>query len=289
MKIKPFPLILILLLVAFTSSYAQSYKMIYDFQWKSNKKSPEHNSELCALITRENNQPSFFESYENFRLDSLKTKVINDYAKNNRQGPLRLPSDEKKSLFRPLIIKNPADKTITVEEKAYVKLFSVTYSCPIKWKIQSNDKETILGYKAQKAVCEFGGRNWTAWFTNEIPIMDGPYKFSGLPGLILKIQDSEKNYSFEIKSITKESNDIEHRNFGSSKAANLSPKQWEKFWDSYRKQPSMVLENLNTEKTTYVINGKDVNSREVKDAFNKKEWDAMKFFEDPIELTATCN
>ena len=201
MKIKPFPLILILLLVAFTSSYAQSYKMIYDFQWKSNKKSPEYNSELCALITRENNQPSFFESYENFRLDSLKTKVINDYAKNNRQGPLRLPSDEKKSLFRPLIIKNPADKTITVEEKAYVKLFSVAYSCPIKWKIQSNDKETILGYKAQKAVCEFGGRNWTAWFTNEIPIMDGPYKFSGLPGLIIQMYDSKRHWNIDFAQL----------------------------------------------------------------------------------------
>lgn len=288
MKTKLFRPILILLLAVFINSTAQSYKMIYDFKWKSEKKSSELNNELCVLITKDN-QSSFFESYENFRLDSLKTKVINDYSKNNSQGPLRLPSDEKSSLFRPLIIKNPTNNTITTEEKAYVKLFSVTNTCPINWKIKSNPAESILGYKTQKAVCEFGGRNWTAWFTNEIPIMDGPYKFYGLPGLILKIQDSDENYTFEIKSIIKENNDIEHRNFGSSKVANLTPKQWETFWKNYQKQPSTVLENLNTDKTTYVINGKDINSREVKDAFNKKEWEAMKYFKDPIELSMICN
>ncbi|WP_449389077.1 GLPGLI family protein [Chryseobacterium lineare] len=287
MKTRLFQPILILLLVVFINSKAQSYKIIYDFKWKSEKKNSEFNNELCALITKDNQ--SFFESYEKFRSDSLKTKVINDYTKNNSRGPLRLPSDKKESLFRPLIIKNPADNKITVEEKAYVKLLSVTYTCPIHWKIKSNATEKILGYNTQKAVCEFGGRKWTAWFTREIPIMDGPYKFSGLPGLILKIQDSEENYLFEIKSITKENNDIEHRNFGSSKVNNLTPKQWDTFWSNYRKQPSMVLENLNTEKTTYVINGKDVNSREVKDAFNKKEWEAMSFFKNPIELTTTCD
>ncbi|WP_299180712.1 GLPGLI family protein [uncultured Chryseobacterium sp.] len=288
MKTNPFLPSLILLLAIFTNFQAQSYKIVYDFKWKSDKKSTEYNNELCALITKDN-QPSYFEAYENFRQDSLKTKIINDYSKNNRQGPLRLPSDEKKSIYRSLIIKNPADKTLTVEEKAYVKLFSVTYSCPMNWEMKSGKTETILGYKAQQAVCKFGGRKWIAWFTSEIPIMDGPYKFFGLPGLILKIQDSDNNFIFEIKSITKEDNDIQYRNFGSPKVVDLSPKQWDKFWDNYRKQPSMVLENLNTEKTTYVINGKDVNNREVKDAFNKKEWEALKYFKDPIELTPSCN
>lgn len=51
----------------------------------------------------------------------------------------------------------------------------------------------------------------------------------------------------------------------------------------------MILENLNTTQTTYVINGKDVNSREVKDEYDKKEWEIIKNFENPIELTPTCN
>src|SRR5690606_25637525 len=44
---------------------------------------------------------------------------------------------------------------------------------------------TIGDYKAQKAQTQFAGRTWFAWFTTDIPLQDGPYKFSGLPGLII--------------------------------------------------------------------------------------------------------
>ena len=73
----------------------------------------------------------------------------------------------------------------------------------INWKI-SNDKENILGYTAQKATAIFGGREWTAWFTTELAISDGPYKFSGLPGMILKIYDKTNTHSFEIISVEKQ-------------------------------------------------------------------------------------
>ena len=49
----------------------------------------------------------------------------------------------------------------------------------------------------------FGNRKWIAWFTPEIPISDGPYKFCGLPGLILKINDSTNSWNFDVTSIHK--------------------------------------------------------------------------------------
>ncbi len=73
----------------------------------------------------------------------------------------------------------------------------------INWVI-SNEKENILGYTAQKATTFFAGRQWTAWFTTSIPISDGPYKFYGLPGLILKIYDKTNTHSFEIISVQKQ-------------------------------------------------------------------------------------
>lgn len=42
-----------------------------------------------------------------------------------------------------------------------------------------------------------------AWFTHEIPISDGPYKFNGLPGLILEISDTENHYNFTLKGVEK--------------------------------------------------------------------------------------
>ena len=70
------------------------------------------------------------------------------------------------------------------------------------WQL-SGDTSTIHGYKTVMATCTFGGRRWIAWFSTEIPFSDGPYKFNGLPGLILKIHDSRDHYVFEMLSIEK--------------------------------------------------------------------------------------
>lgn len=70
------------------------------------------------------------------------------------------------------------------------------------WQI-TGDADSIASYKVQKATCDFGGRSWEAWFTPEIPINDGPYKFNGLPGLILKVHDTRNHYTFEILSVEK--------------------------------------------------------------------------------------
>ncbi len=63
------------------------------------------------------------------------------------------------------------------------------------------DTLTINGYLCQKAECFYGGREWTAWFCPKLPISDGPYKFCGLPGLIIKISDRKNDYSFTLESL----------------------------------------------------------------------------------------
>lgn len=68
------------------------------------------------------------------------------------------------------------------------------------WKL-TGETSTISGYEVQKAVTEFAGRKWVAWFASEIPINDGPYKFNGLPGLILKISDTKQHYVFDLLSM----------------------------------------------------------------------------------------
>lgn len=66
------------------------------------------------------------------------------------------------------------------------------------WSI-SQDTITIMNYLCMKATTHFRGRDYIAWFTTEIPINDGPWKFYGLPGLILQISDTEN--IFQIKAI----------------------------------------------------------------------------------------
>ena len=68
------------------------------------------------------------------------------------------------------------------------------------WTI-SSDTLRICGYTCQKATCNFGGRLFVAWFTPKIPLKYGPWKFGGLPGLILKVTDKDRIYSFECVKI----------------------------------------------------------------------------------------
>lgn len=72
------------------------------------------------------------------------------------------------------------------------------------WKISEETKQ-IKGYNVQKATTSFAGRDYTAWFSPEIPIAEGPYKFNGLPGLILDISDTENEYVFEFMGLEKKS------------------------------------------------------------------------------------
>jgi len=71
-----------------------------------------------------------------------------------------------------------------------------------QWNL-TGDTATNCGYKTQKATCDFGGRSWSAWFSPDLPYSDGPYKFNGLPGLIVKVYDSRNHYVFNLLSINK--------------------------------------------------------------------------------------
>lgn len=71
------------------------------------------------------------------------------------------------------------------------------------WKMSKKSKE-ILGFKVYLATTKYAGRNYEAYFAPEIPVQDGPYKFFGLPGLILEIFDDKKDHHFLAVGISKE-------------------------------------------------------------------------------------
>ncbi len=70
----------------------------------------------------------------------------------------------------------------------------------IEWELTDSTK-TILGYECQMAKGNLHGRKWQVWFTSDIPVMNGPWKFSGLPGLILEATDDSGLYNFKATGI----------------------------------------------------------------------------------------
>lgn len=73
----------------------------------------------------------------------------------------------------------------------------------LKWELDSTAHTVVLGYHCNKATTTYAGRTYTAWYTLEIPLHAGPFKFAGLPGLILQVEDSEHKYYWEAKGIEK--------------------------------------------------------------------------------------
>jgi GLPGLI family protein len=70
----------------------------------------------------------------------------------------------------------------------------------INWEIKKETKK-IGRFNCQKAIAEFRGRTYEAWFTLEIPVPTGPWKLHGLPGLILEAYDSDKEFQYFFQSI----------------------------------------------------------------------------------------
>ncbi len=71
----------------------------------------------------------------------------------------------------------------------------------MQWEI--GDIQTdVLGYECIEATTDYHGRKWTAWFTPDIPLPFGPWKFRGLPGLILKAT-ADNGMSFTASGIEK--------------------------------------------------------------------------------------
>lgn len=78
----------------------------------------------------------------------------------------------------------------------------------LKWILYS-DTKVINGTKCQMAATNKFGRRWIAYFSTEHQIPIGPYKFTGLPGLIFEIYDTRDDYHFTLVKLEKDNNDFE--------------------------------------------------------------------------------
>lgn len=68
------------------------------------------------------------------------------------------------------------------------------------WDIASEEKE-ILGFKCFAATCKYHGREYKAWFTNELPFRAAPWRFNGLPGVLLEVKSKDEFLSAEAKIV----------------------------------------------------------------------------------------
>lgn len=158
-----------------------------------------YSKQIEEMLLFTNNKESIFLSRNGFERDSMLFEL-----RNNPQLTLDAVDISKfpKTNFNQKIIKDYTKDDFVVYDKIYNDKFKYEESKKnISWKITSKTK-IINGFKCQKATTTYAGRNYEAWFSNEIPITDGPFKFYGLPGLIIKVADTKSHYVFELTKRT---------------------------------------------------------------------------------------
>ncbi|KFF00865.1 hypothetical protein IX39_09680 [Chryseobacterium formosense] len=161
-----------------------------------------------------------------------------------------------------------------------------------EWKILP-DKQKIGEYNAQKATTKYGGREWTAWFSTDLPFQDGPYKFYGLPGLIVKIEDKTGSHSMTLvgnktiqSTVTKELDlpqGIQLYGMG-GKEIEINKAQFKKVWKAYKNDPTKNMREMmskNSDTNRIVFKTKTTDGREISDpnqVFREMEKNAKEGF-----------
>lgn len=142
---------------------------------------------------------SMFTDYYKYKVDSLNDACI-DNGQNMMSVVPMMMAYGKKNNFDCVILTDFLKKNEIVQQKIGLDEYQYSDKPVVAWKIADNDS-VIEGHPCRKAVCNLRGRNYTAFYATDIPLPYGPYKFGGLPGLIMNVYDDRGDYKFELNGL----------------------------------------------------------------------------------------
>jgi len=142
-----------------------------------------------------------YKSYD-ARLAALdvKRQVQEQMAANGGNGRIRINQKNGAMGGTEYYLYPNENKMIRIEREIFNKYLIEGPLPVINWQI-STDTATFGNFHCQKATTHFKGRDYTAWFCPDIPSHGGPWKLSGLPGLILEAYDTKKQVVFKFDGI----------------------------------------------------------------------------------------
>lgn len=190
-------IICLIFCISFINCFAQKGLINYGFIDAisvGNAKGPDNNAYMVF-----NKEQSYYVTAK----DSLEQK-----DKVNEQKSYLNDDDSGGTIFNGIKVSKEGDQVIYNIKKNTVwsnllyrnQIYIKEIAPKIKWKIEKDIKK-IGKFNCKKATTTFRGRNYTAWFTTEIPLPFGPWKLNGLPGLILEAYDANKYLYWYFKSV----------------------------------------------------------------------------------------
>lgn len=184
--------------------------------------------EVFTLII--GNEKSLFVSENTLKRDSVKAELI---RRNSLSFNL---SNIPKSAFSYRIVKDTHNNNITFYDNILRTYLSYDENMSLHWDF-TNDIEKVDELECKIAYLNYAGRRYKTWYSTSISIPEGPYKFYGLPGLIVKIQDIKGSYTFELISfkgisnekqkITVENQTLQSKKVSKTDFSNALKNQWD--------------------------------------------------------------
>lgn len=155
------------------------------------------------ILLANNNESKFYSPMTEY-IDSLNSTPegrakLSEIKRNASKNGKEEQAPRKDGSY--YIIKSFNKNLIKCYDSAGPEIY-VTEDISPKWEWVLQDSTTnILGYNCQLATTMYHGRAWRAWFSTEIPIINGPWKLGGLPGLILEAECAGAQYRFVATGI----------------------------------------------------------------------------------------
>ncbi|SDP20981.1 GLPGLI family protein [Mucilaginibacter sp. OK268] len=142
-----------------------------------------------------------YKSYDKRLQDALFKKQVQEQEANSVDGHVNI--QRRSSGSGTEYYQFPNGKKMVRKEPLLFNNYLITDALPaIDWKI-SSDTATFGGLHCQKATTHFKGRDYTAWFSPDLPLHIGPWKLNGLPGVIVEAYDTKKEVDFKFDGIEK--------------------------------------------------------------------------------------
>jgi len=183
---------------------------------------------------------STFCSYKLFQRDSV-IHAMDELMKNSSSPPMmpRMPPP----LIHYKLFKEHPEQQMYYATAFGVKRASYHETLPVfNWQLEEGE-DSIAGYTCKKATTSFAGRDYIAWYTPDIAITDGPYKFYGLPGLILAVYDNRQQHKFTVTSIEKKPRAVMLTKWKGMYMQNFSNKEeFTAYADKLKANPALMYE-----------------------------------------------
>lgn len=179
------------------------FDCIYEYQVTSSDKRGEIFTDSYNTILQVGSKSTKFWDYNIFLADSVSyiaSKASEQEKKNYTDRVMK-----SRNVLEMTIFQDYPSGSITVNDVITPNYYTYTEpSGVLNWEL-SSDTLSVCGHLCNKATTSYGGREWIVWYTGEVPVSMGPWKFAGLPGLVLQAQDSESIHLFKAIAIRKNS------------------------------------------------------------------------------------